>query len=193
MTHHVHYTADQAITWLMEGNARYVAGRLEHPHQNPARRADLAAGQQPFAAILSCSDSRVPPELLFDQGLGDLFVVRTAGNLADDIALGSLEYAVEHLRTPLLVVLGHQKCGAVTAAVQGGTAPGHIAAIVDALQPIVQTIPAGCAAPVDFATRAHVLRLAAELRANPLLAAGEVRIVGAFYQLDSGLVTLLEP
>lgn len=105
---------EKGLAALVEGNRRYQAQRLTHPHQNAARRAALAAGQHPFAAVLSCADSRVPPEIVFDQGLGDLFVVRVAGNITDDVVLGSLEYAVEHLHVPLVVVLGHYKCGAVT-------------------------------------------------------------------------------
>ncbi len=195
--HHSHWTAEQALRLLLEGNARYVAGQMHHPHQDARRREEISAGQQPFAAILCCSDSRVPPEVVFDRGLGDVFVVRTAGNLADAIALGSLEYAVDHLGTPLVMVLGHEKCGAVTAAVQGGEAPAHIAAIVEALRPAIESVPTDCADPVDWATRANVRQLVAQLKANPIMAgrvaAGTLRIVGAIYYLHSGEVTLLEP
>ncbi len=111
---------------MIAGNNRYLEGNLEHPHQTLERRGDLASGQEPFACVLSCADSRVPPEIVFDQGLGDLFVLRVAGNIVNDMIMGSLEYAVEHLGASLIVVLGHKRCGAVSATVQGGTAPGKI-------------------------------------------------------------------
>ena len=101
---------------LSEGNARFVAGHSQHPRQDPERRTELASTQHPFAVVLGCADSRTGPETLFDQGLGDLFVVREAGNVVDDHTLGSIEYAVEHLHSPLIVVLGHERCGAVAAA-----------------------------------------------------------------------------
>src|SRR5207237_5372942 len=108
-------TPDQALSRLVAGNQRFVAHKPTHPHEDLARRHDLAGSQHPFAVVLSCSDSRLPPELVFDQGLGDLFVIRVAGNITDAAVIGSIEYAVEHLHAPLIVVLGHEKCGAVTA------------------------------------------------------------------------------
>ncbi|HEY4484757.1 MAG TPA: carbonic anhydrase, partial [Nitrospiria bacterium] len=121
---------DKALTMLMEGNARYVEGKMLHPNQAADRMGELAKGQHPFAVILGCADSRVPPEIVFDQGLGDLFVLRVAGNIADDAVIGSIEYAVEHLGTTLVFVLGHERCGAVSAAVEvvtkGAKVPGHI-------------------------------------------------------------------
>ena len=131
---------EKALAALIEGNRRYQAQHVTHPHQNAARRAELAAGQHPIAAVLSCADSRVPPEIVFDQGLGDLFVVRVAGNITDDVVLGSLEYAVEHLGVPLVVVLGHYKCGAIQAAVEGGTPHDHVASLVAALKPSVEAV-----------------------------------------------------
>ena len=110
------------------------SNKMTHPHQNGQRRTETAAGQHPFAIVLSCSDSRVPPEMVFDQGFGDLFVVRTAGNITDDVAMGSLEYGAEHLHVPLIVVLGHEHCGAVEATLQGGEAPGHIGKIVPSIR-----------------------------------------------------------
>ena len=114
-------SADAALAKLIAGNRRYVQHRQQYPDQSLPHRKELVSGQHPFAVILGCADSRVPPELLFDQGLGDLFVIRVAGNLVDDVVLGSIEYAVEHLGTKLIMVLGHEKCGAVSAAVEGGT------------------------------------------------------------------------
>src|SRR5262245_40561826 len=112
-------SAEQALARLLAGNARFVAHRERHPDITVRRRRALVSSQHPFAVILGCADSRVSPELLFDEGLGDLFVIRVAGNVVDDVVLGSIEYAVEHLGTKLIVVLGHEKCGAVSAAVAG--------------------------------------------------------------------------
>ena len=115
-------TPDAVVAELKIGNAHHVRHQYQHPHETRARQRELVAGQHPHAEILSCADSRVPPEIIFDQGLGDLFTVRVAGNVATDVEIGSLEYGAEHLHIPLLVVLGHESCGAVTAAVQGGAA-----------------------------------------------------------------------
>src|SRR5215469_7214849 len=131
-------SADQALAKLMEGNKRYSSNKEQHPDESLARRRELQQSQQPFAVILSCADSRVPPELIFDQGLGDLFVIRVAGNIAADDDLASIEYSVEHLHTKLVLVLAHEKCGAVTAAIEGGKAPGHLKTLVSAIQPSVE-------------------------------------------------------
>jgi carbonic anhydrase len=127
--------ANSPLARLEEGNRRAASNHSTHPHASSARRGEVAQSQSPFAVIVSCSDSRVPPELLFDQGYGDLFVIRIAGNVVEDTALGSIEYAVEHLGAKLLVVLGHERCGAVKATVDGGEAPGHIGSIVNAIKP----------------------------------------------------------
>src|SRR5437870_542082 len=130
---------EQALQRLRNGNRRYAAMKALRPHQTRARRTSLAKGQQPFAVVVSCADSRVPPEIIFDQGLGDLFVLRVAGNIVDDHSLGSIEYAVDHLAVRLIVVLGHQRCGAVKAAKETiaakGEAPAHIQSLVTAIQP----------------------------------------------------------
>jgi carbonic anhydrase len=126
---------DQALSALLAGNQRFVSGRTNHPDQKMSRVKELAKTQHPFAAVLGCADSRVDPDIIFDQGLGDLFPVRVAGNIVDDAVLGSLEYAVEHLQCPLIVVLGHEGCGAVTAAVNGGEPGTHITFLVDAIAP----------------------------------------------------------
>ena len=132
----------EAISKLKEGNGRYTSGSLQHPGQTAERRTELAKTQHPFATIVSCSDSRVPPEIVFDQGLGDLFVVRVAGNVINDEGLGSVEYTVDHLGTRLILVLGHQSCGAVKAARETiaakGKAPGHIQSLVTAIKPAVE-------------------------------------------------------
>lgn len=192
-------TAAEALARLLEGNRRFAAAKTLHPHQDATRRSEVLAGQNPFAVILTCSDSRVPPEILFDQGIGDLFVIRTAGNVVDKVGLGSIEYAVAHLGVRLVVVLGHQHCGAVKAACADGEAEGHIASIVKIIQTsvekareseAVEDLPA---AVVDLNAR-HV---ADRLRENepvlqPLAAAGQVSIIAARYDLDTGNVVLLD-
>lgn len=130
-------TPDAALRLLLEGNQRFIQGTVRHPHQTAERRKETSAGQAPFAVVLTCADSRLSPEIVFDQGLGDLFVVRNAGNLLSDHVIGSIEYAVEHLHAPLIVVMGHTRCGAVAAAVAGGEAGGHVQSIVDSLAFVV--------------------------------------------------------
>src|SRR6266403_2290773 len=137
----------EASSKLKAGNGRYTSGNLQHPGQTAERRTELANTQHPFATILSCSDSRVPPEIVFDQGLGDLFIVRVAGNVINDEGLGSIEYGVEVLGARLIVVLGHSSCGAVDAAMKTvaakGKAPGHIQSLVTAIKPVVDSTPKG--------------------------------------------------
>jgi carbonic anhydrase len=189
--------ADEALTRLVEGNKRFVEMNLAHPDQDAGCRARLSKGQEPFAVILGCSDSRVPPEVVFDQGLGDLFVVRVAGNVADDLGIASIEYAVEHLGSRLIVVLGHERCGAVTAAVKGGELPGHLPMLVAALKPAVDKAKDAAADAVDATIVANVELTAAQLKASkPVLAElvekGEIKIVGARYDLDTGAVELVK-
>jgi carbonic anhydrase len=188
--------ADRILVDLAAGNQRFVAGKCTHPNQNAARRAELAKAQHPMAAVLACSDSRVPPEIIFDRGMGDLFVIRVAGNTADDVALGSMEYAVEHLHTKVLMVLGHERCGAVSAAVAGGEAPGHIRSLVEALLPAVRAAKGRPGDTIDNAVHINVEQVVAKVRASqPILAeavkAGHVKLVGAYYDLDTGKVTIL--
>ncbi len=188
----------EAVSKLKEGNGRYISGNLQHPGQTTERRAELAKDQHPFAVILSCSDSRVPPEIVFDQGLGDLFVVRVAGNVIDDHGLGSIEYAVDHLGARLIVVLGHQSCGAVKAAKETiaakGKAPGHIQSLVTAIQPVVETTAKD---DLDTTVKANVKHVVQALRSStPILKAkvdsDEVQVIGGYYSLDTGAVSLLD-
>jgi len=188
----------EAVSKLKEGNGRYTSGNLQHPGQTTERRAELAKDQHPFAVILSCSDSRVPPEIVFDQGLGDLFVVRVAGNVIDDHGLGSIEYAVDHLGARLIVVLGHQSCGAVKAAKETiaakGKAPGHIQSLVTAIKPVVE---ATAKDDLDTTVKANVKHVVQALRSSaPILKAkvdsGEVQVIGGYYSLDTGAVSLLD-
>ena len=187
---------NEALVRLLEGNLRYVTEQPSQEDRGPARRAEIAKGQHPFAAIVSCADSRVPPEILFDQGLGDLFVVRIAGNLATDEAIGSIEYAVEHLGVRLVVVLGHEKCGAVKAALDGGHAPGRIEDLVEAITPAVERSRGKAGDALDNAVRANVRMVVDRfVFAEPILAEQvndrSIKIVGARYDLDGGTVEIL--
>jgi len=189
-------SGEQATQRLLEGNKRYVEAKATHPNQTPARRGEVANGQHPFAAVVSCADSRVPPEIVFDQGLGDLFVVRLAGDIIDDATLGSLEYAVEHLGVASIVVLGHERCGAVDAAVKGGEAPGHIGTLIKAIQPAVDKAKTQPGDVLDNAVRANVANAVEQLKSSaPILKEaiekGSLSIVGARYDLDDGAVTML--
>jgi len=187
---------ENALQKLAYGNKRYVSSAMLHPNQTVERRTEVSKGQNPFAVIVGCSDSRIPPEILFDQGIGDLFVIRVAGNIVDDIALGSIEYAVDHLGTPLVVVLGHGKCGAVTAAVQGGEAHGHIGSIVKTIAPAVEKAKAQSGDLTDNAIRANIELVADTVKASkPIitkaLEQGKVKIVGAYYDIESGKVEFI--
>lgn len=195
----VHLKAGDSLKILKAGNARFVESKLIHPNQSLERRNELVAGQAPKAVVISCSDSRVPPELVFDQGLGDLFVVRVAGNILNNENIGSVEYAVEHTGAPLVVVLGHKKCGAVAAAVKGGDIPGHIKSITDAIEPAVREAKktAGKGDVAEKAAHINVENVVRALKTSqPILAEelkeGDVKIVGAYYDLDSGKVEWLK-
>jgi len=215
----------EAISRLKEGNARFTAGNPHHPHESSdersyiaknsyenagvislgmtseeaaKRRAELTKSQHPYAIILSCSDSRVPPELVFDEGLGDLFGIRVAGNVLNDEGLGSIEYGVDVLGVQLIVVLGHQSCGAVDAAMKTvaakGKAPGHIQSLVTAIKPVVDATPK---ADLDTMIKANVKHVVDALRSSkPILKAkvdsSEVKVIGGYYTLDTGAVTFLE-
>jgi carbonic anhydrase len=188
----------EAISKLKEGNGRYISGSLQHPGQTTERRTELAKTQHPFASIISCSDSRVPPEIVFDQGLGDLFIVRVAGNVINDEGLGSIEYSVDHLGARLILVLGHQSCGAVQAAKETiaakGKAPGHIQSLVTAIKPAVEATANG---DLDATIKANVKHVVDALRSStPILKAkvnsGDVQVIGGYYSLDTGAVTFLD-
>src|SRR5262249_16558743 len=201
----------EALSRLKEGNARFTAGNVQHPHESSderayiaknsyenagaislgmtaeqaaKRRAELTKSQHPFAIILSCSDSRVPPEIVFDQGLGDLFGVRVAGNVINDEGLGSIEYDVDVLGARLIVVLGHESCGAVDAAMKTiaakGKAPGHIQSLVTAIKPVVDATPK---ADLDSMIKANVKHVVDALRSStPILKAkvdsGDIQVIG---------------
>jgi carbonic anhydrase len=190
-------TADDALARLKAGNERFVTGKVVHPNAGADRRADVAKGQKPFAIVVGCSDSRVGPEVVFDQGLGDLFVIRSAGNVVDDVALGSIEYAADHFAVPVILVLGHTRCGAVIATVAGGEAPGHIGSIVEKIKPAVEETKGKEGDAVENAIRANVRNVVNQLRnATPILSglvkSGKLKVVGECYDLDTGKVTPVE-
>jgi carbonic anhydrase len=215
----------EALSRLKEGNSRFTAGNRQHPHESSderaymaknsyenagmiflgmtpdqaaKRRAELRKHQHPFVTIVSCSDSRVPPEIVFDEGLGDLFVLRVAGNVINDESLGSIEYSIDHLAVRLIVVLGHQRCGAVKAAkdtiAAKGKAPAHIESLVKAIRPAVE---ATAKEDLEATVEANEKNVVQALRTStpilkPKVDSGEVRIIGANYSLDTGAVTFLD-
>jgi carbonic anhydrase len=191
--------ADQGRQRLVEGNQRFVAGQLTAFGQLAHDRAQVARGQSPFAVIVSCSDSRVPPELVFDQSLGQLFVIRTAGQVLDDAALSSIVYGVDALKAPLLVVLGHSGCGAVEAAVaalQGQPIPGYAYRFAEAIGPAVQSVMKQPGDLLDNAVRANIQQGVNQLKAaQPILAeavaGGRLTVTGGYYDLASGQVSFL--
>lgn len=197
-------TADEALRKLMDGNKEYVEQKMTNQKMScKTVRESLAKVQKPYAIILSCSDSRVPPEVIFDKGLGEIFVVRVAGNVPDPIVLGSIEYAAEHLGSPLVMVLGHERCGAVTAAVDAkGKPEGNIGAIVKVILPAVSQAKKEYKGKdksqlVEAAIDDNIKLVEASLtKKSPVLKhlvkEGKVKIVAAKYDLDDGKVTLLK-
>jgi carbonic anhydrase len=194
-------TADQALARLIEGNERFMRGEARFPTVQKEVLADLAKGQQPYATILGCSDSRVPPELVFDAGFGDLFIVRVAGNVISAEIMGTLQYAGVHLHTPLFVVMGHRGCGAVGAALEskqrGASHPARIAVLLESIYPALEhldlTLPPG---PLfDAAVEANVRWSMQQIRETPEARArvdeGVMKLVGAVYELETGRVRFL--
>jgi carbonic anhydrase len=193
---------DQASRLLAEGNARYVAGKSVHPRDDSSRRHETAAhGQHPLATVIACSDSRAPVEIVFDQGVGDVFVIRVAGNVCRVDEIGSTEYAVDHLGTPLVVVLGHTHCGAVTAAATGAELHGSVAPLVHSIDPAVATaqkqhpdlhgadlVPAAVEANV-WQSIANLCKQSTIVRQQ--VKSGKLKVVGAIYDLESGRVKWL--
>jgi len=198
-------TPEQALARLTAGNAKFVAGSLEATRALAERRADVANGQRPFAMVLCCADSRVPPEQIFDQSVGDLFVCRVAGNILEPGGLGSFEYAVANIGSPaVLVVLGHQKCGAVTDSIKlvksHERAPASIQTIVEAIAPAITATAQGTMSEAEYTeavVRANAKLVAHEAVARSAIikhavAAHQLKVVAARYALDSGHVTLLD-
>jgi carbonic anhydrase len=186
-------TADAALKKLIDGNRRFISGSTSHPHQDRKRLQDVISGQNPFAIILGCSDSRVPPEVIFDQGIGDLFIIRTAGHVVDDVVLGSIEYAVDHLGVPLLIVLGHQNCGAVQASIQSSSAPAHMSKLTSYISPVIKSAAGQNDDLMHSAVIANVRYTVDLLKQNePLLAAsirnGKLKIYGSVLNFENGVV-----
>ena len=185
---------DEIVQRLKDGNARFVADKLDGKLQDGARRSSLTSGQEPYAIVLSCADSRVVPELAFDTGLGELFVIRVAGNVANTSSVASIEYAVAHLKTAVIVVLGHESCGAVTAAIAGGDNGPNLNALMALIEPAkgkaenseVNTVVKANAKSVadELVSKSEIIRQAVE--------AGALKIMPAYYELGSGAVNFLE-
>lgn len=186
-------TPDEAIQRLNEGNKRFVAGNIQAPNRNMARLKEVAGGQRPFAAFLGCADSRVPIEIVFDQGFGDLFVTRIAGNVADPAIIGSLEFGTLVLGAKVLCVLGHTKCGAVDATIKGQEVPGQISTLYQHIRRAAKDAKGD----INLAIKRNV-QIQAEIleEASPVLAKlmreGKLKIVGGVYDLDSGVVSVVE-
>lgn len=191
-------SADKALKKLEQGNARFVQLHQKHPDETKQRRKDMLKGQHPFVVILSCSDSRVPPELIFDQGLGDIFEIRNAGNVLNKHVIGSIEYAVMHCGVKLIVIMGHQDCGAIAATLSGVSETEYIKALEDSIQPAVEQCKAnGKEINSDNVVKAHVMQDIDELMAQDTdlvkyMKEHNVKIVPAYYHLDSGKVDFLK-
>lgn len=195
---------EQVLDFLMEGNERFAADESLHPDQTLERLRNLNAGQHPVAAIVSCSDSRVPPELIFDQGLGDLFVIRNAGNIVGDYEIGSVEYAVEALGVPLVIVMGHTNCGAIHAFVDydhdhSHVYPEYIQKIIDYIdaEEEEKALPRNIPNFFERAVEANILHGVHELKqkipmADSLIQQKKLRIIGALYDMESGKVRIVE-
>ncbi len=186
---------DAALQKLIEGNQRFIQHHPQYPDQSELRLHEVAQAQHPFATILSCADSRVPAEIVFDQGIGDIFDVRIAGNIATHEAIGSIEYAVVLLGSPLLMVMGHERCGAVTAAVQKESLPGDISTFVKAIKPALKRVKDQPGDAVENAVVANVQYQIERLQRSKLLTkqveSGKLKIVGGRYDLDTGRVTII--
>lgn len=188
--------AKEALKIMKDGNKRYVEGKLKHPHTDNTRRDSLQEGQNPFAVVLSCSDSRVVPELLFDQGLGDLFVIRVAGNIAKDKVLGSIEYAVKFLKTKLVIVLGHEKCGAVAASLGDQDPGGHIGSIIEKIKPAVYMAKRLKGDHLTNSIHVNAQLVSEEIKDSQPILSHAVKfeglyVVPAYYELSTGKVEFL--
>lgn len=188
-------TPGEGYKLLIDGNERYVSGKLLHPNRDEERRTQTATVQKPFGTILGCSDSRVPPEILFDQGVGDLFIVRVAGNVIDPVVLASIEYSVVHLGAKIVLVLGHENCGAVTAVLEGKTK--DIEPIANLIAPAIAEAKTQSGSLLENAIKDNVENVVWQLQAVPVLAdlikQKKFAVVGGYYDLTSGKVKVLTP
>jgi len=189
-------SAEEALKTLLDGNKRFVSGQLEHPNHCEESRQGVALGQEPIATVLTCADSRVPPVDIFDQGLGDIFVVRVAGNIVGDHTLGSIEYAVSHLNTPLVLVLGHSSCGAVGAVASEVQLGGHMSTFVPPIQAAVEHVRDDEGDLVNNTAKELARQMAGKISTSqPIIADfvehGKTRVVAAYYDLHTGKVSIL--
>lgn len=188
-------TPDAALKQLMDGNKRFVDKKRQNPNQDLVRLAEVAKSQKPFAAILGCADSRFPSEMIFDRGFGDLFVCRVAGNVATPEEIGSLEYGTLVLGAKVLVVIGHERCGAVDATIKGEQVPGQIGSLLDAIKPAVESSKDKTGDRLENAVKANVMLQANRLKASPviskLMEEKKLKVVGGYYDLDTGTVSIL--
>ena len=191
-------SAKDAIQKLKDGNKRFVKVKSQHPDESKERRNEMLKGQHPFVVILSCSDSRVPPELIFDQGLGDIFEIRNAGNVLNEHVIGSIEYAVMHCGVKLIVIMGHQDCGAIAATLSGVSETKYIKALEDSIKPAIDDCKKqGLEINSDNVVKAHVMQDIEELMAQDTelvkyMKEHDVKIVPAYYHLDSGKVDFMK-
>lgn len=189
-------TPDQALKMLMEGNKRFVKRNTKNStNRDVTRVVEVSKNQYPFASILSCADSRVPSEIIFDQGFGDLFMCRVAGNIATPEETGSLEFGTAILGSKVLMVMGHKRCGAITAAIKGGEFPGQIGSLVAAIQPALKTSDLRTMSHLEDAVKANVSYQVQRLNKSPVISElvqqGKLKVVGSYYDLDNGVVTLI--
>jgi carbonic anhydrase len=188
-------TPDEALKELMAGNQRFAARKRKYGNQDVVRLNEVAKGQKPYAAILGCADSRVPSELVFDQGLGDLFVCRVAGNIATPEEIGSLEFGTAVLGTKIILVMGHERCGAVDATLKGTPVPGQIGSLLDAIRPSLAKVKNQPGDSLENACKANIAYQVEKLKTSPVLAdlvtKGKLKIVGGYYDLDTGKVSLV--
>ena len=196
------FTGYMALQELRSGNERFVKGEMRHPDMDRYKREQLADGQAPSAVVIGCSDSRVSPAVIFDQGLGFLFVHRSPGHIIDDVTIGTVEYAVEQLGTELVMVLGHTGCGAVTLAMEETQVGGYLGRIQKLVHDVIAWADGGEVDVIDVTTEEEALEAnvrgavgqlrAAEPVVAPLVASGKVMVVGGIYDLHTGVVTVLE-
>ncbi|MEH1923917.1 carbonic anhydrase [Nostoc sp.] len=188
-------TPDKALQELLDGNERFVKTKRKNPHQTHSRLVEVAKGQKPFASILGCADSRVPSEIVFDQGLGDLFVCRVAGNIATTEEIGSLEFGSLVLGSKVIVVVGHERCGAVDAALKGAEVPGQIGSLLEAIKPSVESSKGQSGDKLENACKANILAQVQKLKSSPVLSKlveeEKLKIAGAYYDLDTGKISIV--
>ncbi|MEH2181082.1 carbonic anhydrase [Nostoc sp.] len=188
-------TPDKALQELLDGNERFAKRKRRHPDQSYSRLVEVAKGQKPFASILGCADSRVPSEIVFDQGLGDLFVCRIAGNIATTQQIGSLEFGSLVLGTKVIMVVGHERCGAVQAAIKGAPVPGNIGSLLEAIKPSVESSKEQSGDMVENVCKANILTQIKKLKSSSVLSelikAEKLKIVGGYYDLDTGEISIV--